>query len=291
MTMYFLGGIYLEEIFVCGGDKRSEYIKEYFEKMGYRVRTFGHGKEGENLKDAKKCDITVLGLPALKDGQVYMPLSQKKVTFGELLSALKSGSYLFGGRFTDSDISLAASFGITAIDYSEDEIFQTENALYTAEGALSTIVDNTDISLCGMKILVTGGGRISKAFCSLLGNVPCSADVYARRELQRTFFTMRGNKTLHALSSLSGYDVVVNTIPAGVFSREILATLDENALVVDLSARPGYVPKDICDELGIKLLYLPGIPLRSAPRSAGIAAAKAVERMYRWWGVKNTEGI
>lgn len=291
MTMYFLGGICVEGVFVCGGDLRSEYIKEYFEKCGLPVSSFGHGKESESLEYAKKCDVTVLGLPAVKDGNLYMPRSDIKLTFSELLSNLKRGSYLFGGRLSSHDIALASSFGITAIDYSEDEIFQTENALYTAEGALCTIIENTDISLCGMRILVTGGGRISKALCALLANVPCTTDVYARRELQRTFFSMRGHRVMDQLTSLAGYDVVVNTIPADVFPRELVATMDSGTLVIDLSARPGYVPKDMCAEYGLKLCYLPGIPLKSAPRSAGIAAAKAVERMYRYAGAKNTEGI
>lgn len=281
----------MESIFICGGDVRLEYIKEYFASCGCRVSTFGHGKEDESPKDAKRCDIVVLGLPALKDGRVYMPRSDKTLGFPELLSGMKSGSYLFGGRFTPSDIALAASFGITALDYSEDEIFQTENALYTAEGALCTIIENTDISLCGMKILVLGGGRISKALCALLANAPCTTDVYARSELQRTFFSMRGHKVSDTLPSFAGYDAVVNTIPADIFPESIVSTAGEGTLVVDLSARPGYVPKDMCKKYGLNMCYLPGIPLKSAPRSAGISAAKAIQRMYRCQGVKNTEGI
>ena len=285
MTMYFLGGILVESIFVCGGDVRSEYIGQYFISCGFNVSSFGCGKEDESFKDAKKCDVVILGLPALKDGMVYMPRSDKKLELPELLSGLKSGSFLFGGRFSDSDIALASSFGITAFDYSEDEIFQTENALYTAEGALCTIIENTDISLCGMKILVLGGGRIAKALCALLANAPCTTDVYARREIQRTFFSMRGHRVTDTLSGFDGYDVVVNTIPADIFPEGIVATAEEGALIIDLSARPGYVPKDMCEKYSLRLCYLPGIPLKSAPRSAGIAAAKAIQRMYRCCGV------
>jgi shikimate 5-dehydrogenase len=132
-----------------------------------------------------------------------------------------------------------------------------------------------------MKILVLGGGRISKALCALLANAPCTTDVYARRELQRTFFSMRGHKVTDTLPSLAGYDAIVNTIPADIFHESVVSTANEGTLVVDLSARPGYVPKDMCQKYGLKLCYLPGIPLKSAPRSAGIAAAKAVLRMYR----------
>ena len=281
----------MDRVFVCGGDMRSVYIKEHLENCGYRVSVFGHGKEEETMRDSKNCNIVVLGLPALKDGMVYMPMSDKKLSFPELLSSLKTGSYLFGGRLSSSDIALAASFGITALDYSEDEIFQTENALYTAEGALCAIIENTDISLCGMRILVLGGGRIAKALCALLANAPCDVDVYARRALQRTFFSMRGNGVWEEIPNFSAYDVVVNTIPVDIFPERIVATATEGTLMLDLSARPGYVPKDICEKYGLNLCYMPGIPLKSAPRSAGIAAANALCRMYRCRGEKNTEGI
>lgn len=272
----------MESIFVCGGDLRSGYIAGYFEERGYRVETYGHKKENEKLKNAANCDIVVLGLPALKGGFVNMPLSDIELSFGELASVLKKGTAAFGGRFSDTDKKEAHSLGLTVFDYSEDEIFQTENALYTAEGALSAIIGGTDISLCGMKILITGGGRISKALCALLANAPCKTDVYARSALQRTFFEMRGHAVTDRLEDLSAYDVIVNTVPADILGENVIKTARRGALVVDLSARPGYVDVLLCQKYSLAHLYLPGIPLKSAPRSAGIAAARAVERMYRY---------
>jgi dipicolinate synthase subunit A len=243
----------------------------------------------ESLNEIADSDAVILGLPAIRDGHVYMPLSSEKLSFGELLSYCRKDTVVFGGGFKSDSLALAENLKIKCKDYLKDEIFALENALYTAEGALSEIIRSTDMSLCGMKILVAGGGRIARALCSLVANAPCITDVYARSGIQRTFFEMRGNRTFDILPPLEGYDVVVNTVPADIFSRSALESAGGKPLVVDLSARPGYVCQKTCAELGIKLLYLPGIPLKSAPRSAGISAAMAVWRMYA--EVKNTEGI
>lgn len=270
----------LESIFVCGGDLRSGHIAQYFLKKGYNVKTFGLKKEEETLDDAASCDIVIMGLPAVVGGFVNTPFSDKKITMKNLLGLVKKDARIFGGRFSEQDKKEAQQSGFTVFDYSEDEIFQTENALYTAEGALSAIIDATDISLCGMKILVTGSGRISKAFCSLASGAPCIADVYARSALGRSFFEMRGHTTLSELEDVGGYDVIVNTVPAHIFDENVLKTASAGTLVVDLSARPGYVDAADCHKYSLTHLYLPGIPSKSAPRSAGISAAKAVERVF-----------
>lgn len=267
------------KVFVCGGDKRSVYMARYFEKEGYSVDTFGLGIGDESLLGLKDADMLVMGLPAVKNGMVNMPLSNGTLAFDTLIESCSEGTRIAGGRFTPEDTAAIERRGLICADYSEDEIFRVENALYTAEGTLCAIIQNTDKSLCGMKLLVLGGGRISKALCALLAGAPCSMTVYARSPLQRSFFTMRGIKTYDTPDTLNGFDVIINTIPADILPYDILKNADKDSLIIDLSARPGYVNKEACKELGIRLMYLPGIPLTSAPCSAGISAARAAERM------------
>jgi len=267
------------KVFVCGGDKRSIYIAKYFGLEGYSVKTYGLGIGNESLDELKDSNMLVLGLPSVKDGKINMPLSNEVVTLKELVGYCSPDTVVAGGRLTKDDIEIIESQGLLARDYSEDEIFQVENALYTAEGTVCSLIENTEKSLCGMKILILGGGRISKALSSLLANAPCKICVYARSELGRTFFNMRGIETTKTPNCLCGYDVVINTVPADILPYDTLKNASKDSLIIDLSARPGYVNKEICKELGLKLMYLPGIPLTSAPCSAGVSAAKAAERI------------
>ena len=276
----FDGGMTLKikKVFILGGDKRSLYARDYFASEGYSVSSFGIGKENESLADLKEADIAVMGLPATKDGFVNMPLSDKKITFEEVMAKCPVGSLVFGGRFSEMDYSLAKKAGVLLQDYSEDEVFKSENALYTAEGIIKYLVENTAKSVRDLNILITGYGRISQMLCSLLVSWPCSLTVYARRSPARARCALLGVDTISELKELSGYDVIINTVPADIFNGEALSSVSEGAVIFDVSERPGFVNKELCHTHGIKLLYLPGIPLTSAPRSAGITAAKAIER-------------
>jgi len=271
----------IKKVFLCGGDKRSLYMAEYFKKQGYGVQSFGYGEPGENLGGIREADITVLGLPAVKNGYVNMPLSDEKLSFSDLLSKCKKGSVTAGGRFTPKEYVEAERVGICLKDYSADEIFQVENAFYTAEGALSALIGATDLSLNHMKILIAGSGRISKALCMALNGFGSSLCVYARSETERCRFAMQGIETLSAIGNLGEYDAIINTVPADIFPESAIRSMNKNSVILDLSASPGYVDKKCCEKYNIKLLYLPGIPLSSAPQSAGITAAKAIERIVK----------
>ncbi len=273
----------VKSVFVCGGDMRSVFIAEYFRKKDYNVTTFGHRNNKESFKGVHDADVVVLGLPAVKEGMVYMPLSEQRVPFSELLEKCHPKTLVCGGRFLAAEKLEAKKWGVKLWDYSEDEIFQIENALYTAEGALSRLIENTPASIRYCRILIAGYGRIGKALVTLMNSFVWDVWVYARRNEVCAEIEAKGINVVSDISALGEFDVIINTVPCSIFSEEALKTTKKEVLLVDLSARPGYVDKDTCKKLNRKLMYLPGVPLWSAPQSAGISAAKAVERF--------TEGI
>jgi dipicolinate synthase subunit A len=273
--------LYKEKVFVCGGDIRSIYIADFFKSNGYLVKTFGLEKDGkESLDDVKDADIVILGLPAVTDGIINMPLSSYRLELDRLIEMCKKGTFISGGRIRREDFCKAERCGTNLTDYSEDELFMVENAFYTAEGAVCEIVKNTAKSLCNMKILIVGSGRISKAICTLLSSSPACLTVSARSKVKMQDFVHMGINTLWPVEDMSEYDVIVNTVPAEILTEKSLSTIKNDTVILDLSARPGYVNKDVCHKYNINLLCLPGIPKLSAPRSAGESAARAVMRMY-----------
>ncbi len=267
-----------KNIFVCGGDIRSKYIAQYFKSKNYQVTTFGHGESGESYEGLQSADVVVLGLPATKEDRVYMPMSQEKLFFSELLHRCSPNAIVCGGRFASANRLEADRRKIRLWDYSEDEIFQLENAFYTAEGALARIIENTAISAGHCSILVAGYGRIGKALATLMSGSFWHLCIYARRAESRAEIGAKGINTISEVSNLGEYDVIINTVPHGIFDEASLSTIRTEALIMDLSASPGYVDKALCQKLSKKLMYLPGVPLWSAPQSAGTSAAKAVER-------------
>ena len=266
-----------KRIFVYGGDLRSVYMAEFFKKMGYPVVFGGHDADGHgSLEDVSGCTALVLGLPAIRDGYVYTPNWQGKTKLEDILCRADKNMLVAGGKFTLGDRETADKYNVRLFDYADDEVFQTENAFYTAEGALSVLISNTSRSLREQRVLVAGYGRIAEVLSSMLFLMGCSVEVYARSPIARAKCQNKGAKALGVLDGLNRYDAIINTVPADIFSEELLSFVKKDSVIIDLSARPGYVDKGICQKLNIKLIYLPGLPLSSAPCSAGEAAARAV---------------
>ena len=271
--------MYKEKIFVCGGDIRSVYAAEFFAANGYEVDTFGLKKEKQkDLSCAKDADIVVLGLPCANGDMINMPLADCRVEIGELFEVLKKGTLVFAGAVNEKIRNASQRCSLVINDYSQNEVFMEENALYTAEGTLCEIIQRTEKSLCDTKILVTGSGRIADALAVLLLSSPAKVTICARSDTKRACFCRMGFETLWPAGDMSEYDVIVNTVPCDIIGEDSLKSIRKDALILDLSQRPGYVNKDLCKKYCLNLVCLPGIPRLSAPRSAGEAIARAVLR-------------
>ena len=283
------------KIAICGGDVRSLYMGKLFKNKGYDVcvcltdKAEGekHGLEFVRPETALKCaDVVIMGLPAVNSQMtVNAPMCADKMNYGELLHSLKDGCILCGGRFSAQAVLDAADCGFEVFDYSADEVFQIENAFYTAEGAIEAIIKNTVRSLGELSVFVTGFGRISRALTEFLSAMGSSVTVYARKAEQRAWAKRVPCNVTDEISDLSAYDVIVNTVPFCLLGADKLQTVGKDALIVDLSARPGYVSSEGCKRLGINLAFLPGLPSVSAPCSAGEAAGRAVMRRIKGDGV------
>ena len=280
----------LKKIIMCGGDVRSIYMADFFVKQGLEVKICASNEElikKHSLKtaqpeDIKNTDAVVFGLPAVKsDMTVNCPLSKDSISFESILKEADENTLIAGGRFLIEAKKIASEYKARLVDYSTDEVFQIENAFYTAEGAVESIIKNTVKSLGELKILITGYGRITKALSKIMSSLGSQITVYARNAEQRAWACMSGCTATDVLNELDKYDVIVNTIPHELFFENDLMGMKKDAVIIDLSARPGYVSREICDRLGVKLIFLPGLPAFSAPCSAGEAAARAIIRMSK----------
>ena len=63
------------------------------------------------------------------------------------------------------------------------------------------------------------------------------------------------------------YDLIFNTVPATVFTRDVLC--NTKAVITDLASVPGGVDSDAACELGVKVIRALSLPGKVAPRSAG----------------------
>ena len=142
----------------------------------------------------------------------------------------------------------------------------------TAEGAIQIAMERLPITIQGCRALVVGWGRIGKILARKLALLGADVTVSARRGHDLAMIAalgMRADSTGRFCRGLSQYDLIVNTVPARVLGRELLASTRPDCLIVDLASKPGGVDFDAAAELGRETVQALSLPGRVAPVSAG----------------------
>ena len=75
-------------------------------------------------------------------------------------------------------------------------------------------------------------------------------------------------------------DFLVNTVPAAVISREVLERLRPDAVLLELSSEESF-DKALAEELGLRAVYAPGLPGRSAPCAAACLMRDTIYAVIR----------
>ena len=75
-------------------------------------------------------------------------------------------------------------------------------------------------------------------------------------------------------------DFLVNTVPAPVITRETLARLRPDAVLMELASEPGF-DKALAEELGLRSIYAPGLPGKSAPCAAACLMRDTIYAVIR----------
>ena len=157
-------------------------------------------------------------------------------------------------------------------DYLAREELAVLNAVPTAEGAVQLAMEELPVTLQGSPCLVTGFGRVGSALARLLKAMGARVAVAARTPAARAGAIALGCEALdmHSIGK-GGYAVIFNTVPARVFTADLLKQLDRNTLLIDLASRPGGVDMEAAAALSLKTVWALSLPGRVAPKTAAAA--------------------
>lgn len=282
----------IETFAVIGGDLRSAYLAGSLAADGCRVITSGF--DGTELPSCVTActnptqaitlaDCVILPLPVSTDGiNVNAPFSRVPIPLETVVQAVREDQLLLGGQIGEQlrrDLSLR---GLTAADYFCREELAVLNAVPTAEGAIQLAMEELPITLAGSRCLITGYGRIGRVLARLLTAMDAKVTVAARRCSDRAWAQVHGCTAVE-LSALSNgtYDVIFNTVPYKLFTREVLEQLDKSTLLIDLASRPGGVDFNAAAVLRLKTIWALSLPGRVAPKSAGAIIKQTVMNMIK----------
>ena len=267
---------------VIGGDMRIVRLAAMLESEGHDVRCFALDEAPADL--IKSCsvsacacsqgaDCVILPLPILDmKGALNAPLSGFRHDAEEILRCLPKTAVICGGMPGEKFARLAKELGFDFVDYFTREELVALNALATAEGTLSVLLENSPITIWDSRILVIGYGRIGKMLSSRLRALGAHVAVSARSAGDKAYIRASGCEALDTRTlgaELGRFDTVINTVPARVLGCEQLRLLKKDVLCIDLASRPGGFDFEAAKRLDVQVIWALGLPAETAPVTAG----------------------
>ena len=273
---------------VIGGDRRSAALAVLLHADGHRVRTFALeqaalppeiGRESCLQGCVYGADCVLLPCPAEKAGYLAAPLSEEKLPMPRLLEGLWPGQLLLGGRFSDETVTAALKEKLQTADLLRRPEVAVGNAALTAEGALCRLMEHSDRAVWRSRVLVLGWGRIGSILTRRLQGLGALVSVAARGRRDRAMAEALGCRAFayeeleHCLGDM---DFIVNTVPARVLTEGMLCLIRPDALLLELASPPGGFDRELARNIGLQVLFAPGLPGETAPLSAAELLKKAV---------------
>lgn len=272
---------------IVGGDMRQCYLANLTAKRN-KVYVFGY--EEKYFECFEKCnknliivndihqikeavDFLVLPIPCLSDEKkIFAPLFSDDIFIDDILSNVKILDSVFGAMIDNELAQKLKNLGVSVYDYLLREELAVLNAVPTAEGAISIMMNELATTIFGTKCLLMGYGRISKVLVKYLTSLGVRVSVCARKYSDLAWAKIYGCEAVHMSNiknNINTYNVIINTAPAVIFDKTLLGELSENCLVIDLASKPGGVDFETAKQLGIKTIWALSLPGKVAPISSG----------------------
>jgi dipicolinate synthase subunit A len=264
----------------------------FFLQAGARVRLAGQQWEdrfagvqvcssgAEALTGAHAAVLPVQG--AGEGGKVY---TEKGVdpcyVDADGLRRMERGATVFVGIGNPDLRRICEDAGVPLVEYREADEFALWNSIPSAEGAIQMAMEATPFTLFGSHSLVLGFGRTGKAIALLLRGLFSDVTVAARKDLDFARIWAGGYKYTpwtELEQAVAEADVIFNTVPAMVLTREVLAGAPKHAVIIDVASAPGGTDFAGAANLGLTAKLAPGLPGIVAPVTAGKIIAELIVR-------------
>lgn len=268
------------QVMLFGGDMRTVWLGERFERDGNGVWLWGMDKAGQSPvcpEKAGEADMLVLPYPCLEGGDVRAPFSGERLSL-ERFFELAGDRVCFWGAPDPGAEALAEERGVRIFDYATETLLK-ENAGLTAEGALAVAINGMPGALEGSRVLVVGCGRIGRELAVRLSRLGAQVTLRAWRKESLLWARARGFAVSQA-EGLEGFDCVFNTVPRRVIGSAELEGAGRDCLFVELASAPGGLDPALAESFGKRLAVARGLPGRTAPSAAAGIIYREIMRIW-----------
>ncbi|MBO8170962.1 MAG: dipicolinate synthase subunit DpsA [Bacillaceae bacterium] len=281
-------------VVVIGGDARQLEVIKKFSDLKATVTLVGFEDLNEEMPSVekkpldeetlRKADVVVLPVVGTDDqGYVESIFSSRPIRLlDQHLACLNQHAVIYTGMARDYLERLATKHSIKLVQLLGRNDVAIYNSIPTAEGALMMAIENTDITIHGSTCAVLGFGRTGMTMARTLKNLGARVKVGARREDHLARIYEMGFIPFHTnelRSCVHDIDLLFNTIPTRIVTREVLDSMPKSAVIIDLASSPGGTDFQYAEKMGIKALLAPGLPGIVAPKTAGKIMADTLSRL------------
>ncbi len=249
-------------ILILGADARMAFCAEELRKQGHSVRY-------TNEETFPMLDAYLLPFPCSRDSE-HMN-TPDNLSFADFAEKLPPCANIFVANPPEGLSSSLEKKACRIFDYGKNECFLWENAGLTAEGALSRLMQEDGESIAGRSIALVGFGRVGKSLARRLNALGATLKVYSKNNLELAEAESLGYQTQKINDD--GHLTVTSSIVFYAVSTYLPCRFENSAIVYDLA---GFLHDADCLKTGATLHVLRAIPGKYAPKSAGVALARAI---------------
>lgn len=282
-------------ITIIGGDARYlELIRQLQKVPNTTIHLVGFDKIEQGFTgltqmdlyelELEKIDVIILPITGTNDtGDVETVFSDQSIKLSqEWFSKLNKKTIIFTGITNSYLTSKTQEAKLTLIPLLERDDVAIYNSIPTAEGTIMMAMENTDYTLHSSRVMVVGFGRVGNTVANKFSALGAKVSVSARKIRDLARITEMGLTAIplnNLNKKVSDCDLLINTIPADIVTKEVIQQLPSHAMIIDLASKPGGTDFEYAKKRGIKAILAKSLPGIVAPKTAGRILADVINQI------------
>lgn len=280
------------QIAVFGGDERTIALMNRLTELKKR-NIYAVGFNCDNDLSEEVQITTLEDLPLNQIEYIILPvqgMNEEQKVFAKqtnewihlddsFFNRLQSKTKVITGVANKSLKNLARNSSLELVTLLNRDDLAIKNSIPTAEGALLVALQNTDYTIHGSQVLITGYGRIGQTVSRVFQAMGAKVFVYTKEKRDSARADCNGAKSLsndEFRSQIQTMDLVINTVPSLIFDASMLKKVNKQTLIIELSSYPGGIDIESAKNQGIEVIIAGGLPGKVAPVTAGIVLADTI---------------
>lgn len=279
------------KVTVLGGDERDKVVMQYLLRQQAIVKAVGFSESIAGIQimpDLKAgiqdTDVIVGPIFGTDDaGKIKRtPNGQQLIFSQELFAQIPTRVPILIGSMPEHIVQIANQYGIRVIQYATMDEIAILNSIPTAEGAIQIAMQELPITIHESRVVVLGFGRVGATLARMLKVLGAHVQVVSKepRELAKArSWGLQSVPWTSLMTSLADAQLIYNTVPALVLTSEILETVFQQTLIIDLASAPGGTDFSAAEQKGIRAMLCLGVPGKVAPQTAGMYLAETISTL------------